>query len=81
MARVHNTHDTHTLPHFLQFFCHLMQQMSHAGRGQGSGLMGKWGKGYHQANRAPQSTNQIRKLGVCVSQRGKACVCVYVCMR
>lgn len=40
--------------------------------------MGKWEMGYHQANRAPQSTNQIRKLGVCVSESENVCVCVCV---
>lgn len=50
---------------------------------QDSGLMGKWEMGYHQANRAPQSTNQIRKLGVCVSKSKnvRVCVCLNACVR
>lgn len=61
-------------------FCHLLQQMPTAGRGQDSSLMGKWEMGCYQANRVPQSTNQIRKLGVCVLARESMSACVSVCV-
>lgn len=60
-------------------FCHLLQLRPKAGRGQNSGLMGKWEMGCYQANKAPQSVNQIRKQGVCVLQRESMCVFLYVC--
>lgn len=69
---------THMQSHFRQSFVTYCNKCPMQGEGQDSGLMGKWEMGYHQANRAPRSTNQIRKLGVCVSERETVCVCVCV---
>lgn len=73
-------HMANTCCRLPSIFCHLLQQMPAAGRGQDSSLMGKWEMGCYQANRVPQSTNQIRKLGVCVLARESMSACVSVCV-
>lgn len=77
MAQVYHTHGTHTLSHFLRSFVTCCSTCPMQDEGMDSGLMGKWETGYHRPNRELQSTNQIRKLGVCVSEKESICVCVF----
>ncbi len=79
MAQVHNTHTAHTLSHFLQPFisCCYKCPMQDEGR-----TVACWENGKRAIIRLTGHHSPLIRSGswVCVSQRGKACVCVCMCV-